>query len=65
MLKTKIKRLVDRAVRAGERLAEIETSITGLADNDLLNLADLFKAESGAPIGDMASRKMAQRNISL
>jgi len=42
MLKTRMKRLTDRSGRAAGRLAEIETSITGLADNDLLDLADIF-----------------------
>lgn len=36
MLRTKMKRITNRGDRAAERLAEIETSITGLADNDLL-----------------------------
>lgn len=65
MLKTKMKRLTDRGDRAFERLAEIETSITSLADNDLLDLADIFKAEPHSPIGDMAFLEMARRNISL
>jgi len=42
MLKTRMKRLTDRSGRAAGRLAEIETSITGFADNDLLDLADIF-----------------------
>jgi hypothetical protein len=65
MLKTKMKRLTDRGVRAVERLAEIETCITALADNDLLDLADIFEAKPRAPIGDMAFLEMARRNISL
>lgn len=65
MLKTKRKRLTDRSVRAVERLAKIETSIIGLADEDLLDLADIFTAEPRAPIGDMAFLEMARRNISL
>ena len=65
MLKTKMKRITDRGDRAVERLAKIETSITGLADNDLLDLADIFKAEPRTPIGDLAFFEMARRNISL
>ena len=42
MLKTRMKRLTDRSCRVIGRLAEIETSITGLADDDLLDLADIF-----------------------
>ena len=65
MLKIKRKRLTDRSVRAVERLAKIETSIVDLSDEDLLDLADIFKAEPRAPIGDMAFLEMARRNISL
>jgi hypothetical protein len=65
MLKTKMKRITDRGDRAVERFAKIETSITGLADNDLLDLADIFKAEPRTPIGDLAFLEMARRNISL
>jgi hypothetical protein len=65
MLKTKMKRITDRGDRAVERLAKIETSITGLADNDLLDLADIFKAKPSTPIGDLAFVEMARRNISL
>lgn len=65
MLKTRIKRLTYRSGRAAGRLAEIETFITGLADDDLLDLADIFKAEPHTPIGDMAFVEMARRNISL
>lgn len=65
MLKTKMKRITDRGDRAVERLAKIETSITSLADNDLLDLAHIFKAEPRTPIGDLAFLEMARRNISL
>jgi hypothetical protein len=65
MLKTRMKRLTDRGDRAIERVATIENSITELADDDLLDLADIFKAEPRTPIGDMAFLEMARRNISL
>nr|WP_253072689.1 hypothetical protein [Sphingomonas sp. H160509] len=65
MLRTKMKRITNRGDRAAERLAEIETSITGLADNDLLDLADIFKAEPRTPIGNVAFLEMARRDISL
>jgi hypothetical protein len=65
MLRTKIKRIAKRGDRAVERLAEIETEITGLADNDLLDLADIFKAEPRRIVGDLAFLEMAQRNIRL
>lgn len=65
MLKTRIKRLADRGDRAVQRLAEIETAIKNLANEDLLDLGDIFKAEPRTPIGDMAFAEMAQRNIRL
>lgn len=60
-----MKRLADRGDRAVQRLAEIEASITNLSNEDLLDLADIFKAEPRPPIGEMAFSEMAQREISL
>lgn len=65
MLRTKMKRITSRGDRAVERLAEVEASITGLSDDDLLDLADIFKAEPLTLIGDMAFMEMKRRNISL
>lgn len=55
----------DRGARAIKRLAEIEASITALVDEDLLDLADIFKGEPRTTLGDMASSEMAKRDISL
>ncbi len=65
MLKTKMKRITDRGDRAVERLAQIETSIKTLTDNDLLDLADIFKNEPRTRIGDMAFEELARRNINF
>lgn len=65
MLKTRTKRLADLGDRAVRRLADIQASITNLSNEDLLDLADIFKAEPRPPIGDMAFGEMARRNISL
>ncbi len=65
MLKTRIKRLADRGDHAVRRLAAIEASIADLSNEDLLDLADIFKAEPRSPIGDMAFVEMARRNINL
>ena len=65
MLKTRMKRVTDRGDHAVRRLAEIEASIADLSNEDLLDLADIFKAEPRSPIGDMAFLEMARRNISL
>ncbi|SFO11407.1 hypothetical protein SAMN05428984_2346 [Sphingomonas sp. OK281] len=48
-----------------QSVTEIETAITNLANEDLLDLADIFKAQPRTPIGDMACAEMARRNISL
>jgi hypothetical protein len=65
MLKTRMKRVADRGDHAVRRLAEIEASIATLSNEDLLDLADIFKIELRSPIGDMAFFEMARRNISL
>ena len=65
MLKTRMKRIADRGDHAVRRLAEIEASIAELSNEDLLDLADIFKAEPRSPMGDMAFLEMARRNIIL
>jgi hypothetical protein len=65
MLKTRMRRLAAQTDSAIERLAQIEMSVTGLADEDLLDLADIFQATSGSPLGAMARSKMTRRNIRL
>ena len=65
MLKTRMKRVADSGDHAVRRLAGIEASVANLSDEDLLDLADIFKAEPRSPLGDMAFFEMARRNISL
>ncbi|TXC72705.1 hypothetical protein FSB78_02450 [Sphingomonas ginsenosidivorax] len=65
MLKMRMKRFTDRGDRAVQRLTEIRASITNLSNDDLLDLADIFKAKPRPPIGDMAFDEMARRDISL
>lgn len=65
MLKMRMRRLADRGDRAVQCIAEIETSIRNLANEDLLDLADIFKIEPRTPIGYVAFAEMARRNISL
>lgn len=48
-----------------QRLAEIEASIVTLADEDLLDLADIYKAEQRTSLGKMAFAEMARRGINL
>jgi hypothetical protein len=65
MLKTRMRRLADRGEPAVQRLAGIETSIAARADEDLLDLADIFDRQPLTPLGEIASAQMARRNISL
>lgn len=65
MLKTRMKRVADRGDHAVQHLAEIEASIANLPNEDLLDLADIFKAEPRPSIGHMAFVEMARRNIRL
>jgi hypothetical protein len=65
MLKTRMKRVADQGDNAMRRLAEIKASIANLSNEDLLDLADIFKVEPCPPIGEMAFLEMARRNISL
>jgi len=65
MLKTRMKRVADLGDHAVRRLAEIKASIADLSNEDLLDLADIFKAEPRSPIGDIAFVEMAAENQSL
>jgi hypothetical protein len=65
MLRTRMKRLAARDARALQLLADIERSIAGLENEDLLDLADIFRGERHGPLGEIAAREMARREISL
>lgn len=65
MLKKRFKRQADQGEYARKRLVLIEASIAGLSDNDLLDLADVFKSQPRTPIGEYVFAEMARRNISL
>ncbi|WP_112383703.1 hypothetical protein ACLN6N_17870 (plasmid) [Sphingomonas carotinifaciens] len=65
MLKTRIKRQADQGERARKRLAQIEASIISLNDEDLLDLADIFKTQAGTPLVETAAAEMQRRNIRL
>lgn len=45
--------------------AAIEAPTTNLGDEDLLDLADIFKAEPRTALGEIAFAEMARRSISL
>ena len=65
MLKIRIKREAAQRARAMERFKLVEASITQLGDEDLLDLADIFKDQAETPIAQCAFAEMARRNISL
>ena len=65
MLNSRIKRRTAAAAHAVARLADIQVSIVALNDEDLLDLADIFDAQAGSPLTELASAEMAKRNISL
>jgi hypothetical protein len=65
MLKIRIKRRAEHHVRAAHRLAQIETSIAELENEDLLDLADIFKSQSQSPLAKITSVEMRKRDISL
>lgn len=65
MLKTRMKRLSAETERALDRLAAVEASVAALADEDLLDLADIFAAGDPTPLRTMAETEMRRRNLSL
>jgi hypothetical protein len=65
MLKLRVKRLARRNDVVARRLSEIELSITGLSDDDLLDLGDIFSTEPRGILGQIAWAEMARRNLSL
>jgi hypothetical protein len=65
MLKTRIKRRSAQGARALTRIDEIQASIAGLNDEDLLDLADIFSAHAPTFLGDAASAEMVRRNLRL
>lgn len=46
-------------------MSDIEASVAGLDDEDLLDLADIFKADPDTPVREVAFAEMARRNIKL
>lgn len=65
MLKTRRRRLCQQGEAAIQRLAEIVASTVTLGNEDLLDLADIYKAERHTSLARMAFAEMARRGISL
>jgi hypothetical protein len=65
MLKTRSKRLAASSVTAVQSLAKIEQAIVTLGNEDLLDLADIFRSKPTTPIARLAAAEMTKRGISL
>jgi hypothetical protein len=65
MLKIRMKRDAEQNAGAIKRLAQMEMSIIELRDEDLLDLADIFREKSETVIAQYAYAEMARRKISL
>lgn len=65
MLKVRKKREAQRSAIEAQRLGQVEASINSLVNEDLLDLADIFKQSSGTLIAQYAFAEMRRRGISL
>lgn len=65
MLKTRMKRLAAANDSAIERLAGIERAMTVLADEDILDLADIVRLMPDTALTKMVRAEMTKRAISL
>jgi len=65
MLRIRDKRRAEQGADAKERLARVEASIAALQNEDLLDLADIFRSQHHTPLAEMASAEMRRRAISL
>ncbi|MES3153929.1 hypothetical protein O6Y00_16140 [Sphingomonas faeni] len=65
MRKTRTKRHARRAAYNEASIASIEGSIAALENEDLLDLADIFRLQAESPIAEMAAAEMKKRGITL
>lgn len=65
MLTLKAKRRGNETARAAATLARITSSIGRLDDESLLDLADIFDADTESPLRPLAAAEMAKRGLSL
>ena len=65
MLRIRKKREAWRNALTAERLAQVEASILSLANEDLLDLADIFQETPDTPIMRYAAAEMERRGISI
>ena len=65
MLKIRMKREAEKNANALKRLTQIEMSIIELGNEDLLDLADIFRGKPETAIAQYVFTEMARRKISL
>jgi len=65
MLTRRIRRRAAEAEQAAVRLGAIQASVAALGDEDLLDLADIFRGLAPTPLWDMASAEMHRRDLRL
>jgi len=65
MLKIRMKREAEQNAGALKRLTQIEISIVELGNEDLLDLADIYREKPEAAIAQYAFAEMARRKITL
>lgn len=65
MRRLREKRQADQQSRAIKRLAAIEAEVACLQDEDLLDLADIFRERADGPLARAAQAEMNRRGISL
>jgi hypothetical protein len=65
MLKIRMKREAEQNAGAMKRLTHIEASIIELRNEDLLDLADIFREKSDTAIAQYAFAELARRKTSL
>lgn len=65
MLKRRIKQRDLEGARAVKIMADIRASIAALNDEDLLDLADIFRGEAHTSLMKLAAAEMEKRNLRL
>ena len=65
MLQLKTKRLASQNARAAQRLVAIEASISALDNEDLLDIADIFRERRDTPLAVYAFAEVERRQLSL
>lgn len=65
MLPLKTKRLAIQHARAAKHLAAIQASIVAIDNEDLLDIADIFRERRDTPLAAYAFAEVERRKLSL